>query len=574
MKSYIKTLIFAGVLAAMSSCTDLDTPIYGDYTVFPNNPIAVQSDFENCYNWQRNEAWFGRNFWEGAALSTDDLAGIHFAGTYDDGGRFFKPSLHQFTPELPGIGQLGDMTTGCTTTNQRILLYGGVNGTDPIVAPLRAIRAYYHFWMMELYGDVPILDHIYGENEPVERRPRAEVARWIEKELLEVIPDLTEENSEQTYGRPNKWMAEALLVKLYLNWGVYTNPITEVTGSTPNEKLDECIYWCDQIIQNGPFEVGVGYRKKFYPDNGVHIKDFIYAINFDPQVFGGGTWKYAGGHEMMRWFDYRNDAMCKPNPFSFAPTGSESGIAGIFVLTPECVDRFNLPGDERNEMILVGPQTAFDVDFNKTDEVVNVYNNARKTNLHGQLDYKKEFEWADLSTLDVGTDAKPEYDPSSPNYNVHTATDGLDNTAKGARLYKYPARSSDYTQWGGRQFNDIPVFRYADILLSKAECILRGGKATLGATAASLMTEVRKCSNAPAVTGTPTLDELLDERGREFIMEPWRRNDLIRFGKWENCCKWKTQAAPKEMADKNRRLFPVPSGDLINHTNWTQNPGY
>ena len=119
------------------------------------------------------------------------------------------------------------------------------------IAPVRAIRAFYHFMMMDLYGDVPLLDHTPAEGEVIERAPRAEVARWIEQELLSVIPQLTAENNDNTYGRPNKWMAEALLVKLYLNWGVYTcGDVKSVTNDTPNEKLNDCVAWCDSITDS------------------------------------------------------------------------------------------------------------------------------------------------------------------------------------------------------------------------------------------------------------------------------------------------------------------------------------
>ena len=113
----------------------------------------------------------------------------------------------------------------------------------PWSPPLRAIRAFYHFWMMELYGDVPILDHMFAEDELIDRQPRAKVAEFIEKELIEILEqgNLSDANDASTYGKPNRWMAEALLVKLYLNWGVYTNPITTVDYDTPNEKLDECV---------------------------------------------------------------------------------------------------------------------------------------------------------------------------------------------------------------------------------------------------------------------------------------------------------------------------------------------
>lgn len=544
-------LAMSAMVAGFTSCTDLDTEIVGNYTQFPNNEIAVSGEFEGCYHYTRNEGWFGRNFWEAVFLSGDEAVGINLNGVYDDGGRWRDGSLHNFRPDLQGVGLMGDMLSGISYTNTRILLYGGAEGKDPIVAPLRAIRAYYHFWMMELYGDVPILERQAEEGEAVERQPRADVARWIEKELLEVIPDLTEANDASTYGRPNKWMAEALLVKLYLNWGVYTNPITEVTGTTPNEKLNDCVKWCDDLINSGIFEVGNGYRQKFYPDNGVHIRDFIYAVDFDPEKLGGGGWKYAGGTEMNRWWDYRKSTSCKPNFWGWSPTNS---IAGIMILTPECVDRFNLPGDERNIMIAVGPQKAFDKDFNRTDEDVIVYTDSRFRKPLGPLDYKKDFEWANAQLLDVGEET-------------------LENCMKGARLFKYPIRQEDDEKWGRFQKNDIPVFRFADILLSKAECLLRGATPTLGHTAASLVNMVRKCASAPTV-GAITLDELLDERSREFIMEPWRRNDLIRFGKFENCARWKVAASPTTMADKNRRLFPIPTGEMNTNTNWKQNPGY
>lgn len=549
MKPYIKLLAVAGLLAGTTACTDLDTDIVGNYTEFPNNPIAISSEFEGCYYYCRNEGWFGRNFWEGVFLSGDEAVGINLAGVYFETGRYYTASVHDFNPDRPSSGLLGDMMSGISYTNTRILNYGGADGKDAIVAPLRAIRAYYHFWMMEIYGDVPILDHIPDEGEVVDRAPRADVARFIESELLEIIPDLSETNDLTTYGRPNKWMAEALLAKLYLNWGVYTNDITTVTGSTPNEKLNDCIYWCDQLINSGVFEVGKGYRKKFFPDNGVHIKDFIYAVPFDPETLGAN---YAGGHEMNRWWDYRKNGLCKPNTWGWKP---ENSIAGIWILTPECVDRFNLEGDERNEMVCVGPQYMFDENYNRTDQAITVYNDARFRKPYGPLDYKKDFEWADIKTFDVGEEEN-----------------GV--CMKGARLFKYPPRQEDDTKWSRKQSNDIPIFRFADILLTKAECILRGGQATNGDTPASLMNKVRDCASAPHVNGTPTLDELLDERSREFILEPWRRNDLIRFGKFENCSKWKTESNPATMADVNKRLFPIPTGELNTNTNWKQNPSY
>lgn len=556
MKQYIKALMLSGVLAGTAACTDLDTPIVGYYPQFPDSEIATAGEFDGCYYYLRNEAWLGRNFWEGILCQGDEIFGICYGtDSYFDNGRWFYPSIHKLNPDVPGVGLIGEVMRGITYTNPRILAYGGPDGKDPVVAPLRAIRAFYHFWMMELYGDFPILDHVVEEGEVIDRQPRADVARWIEQELLEVIPDLSEANDVSTYGRPNKWMAEALLAKLYINWGVYTNDIETVTGSTPNEKLDDCVKWCDEIIKSGIFEVGNGYRKKFFPDNGVHIKDFIYAMPMDPATFGGGV--YWAGHEIARFSGGYKDFGClNPAPWTWIPSSS---IACNMIMTPEAVDRFCLEGDERNEMVQCGQtyrMTNETEGYKFTDEPVIVYRNSTFKRERGPLVYQKTFEFDNIDVFSVGLD------------NEWT------NLTKGARLMKYPAREEDYLSWSRKQTNDIPIFRYADILLMKAECILRGAAATNGDTPASLMNQVRDCSNAPHVTGTPSMQDLLDERSREFIFEMWRRNDLIRFGQFENDWGWKHDVNPGAKTEYWRRLLPIPTGEMNTNTNWKQNKGY
>ena len=77
------------------------------------------------------------------------------------------------------------------------------------------------------------------------------------------------------------------------------------------------------------------------------------------------------------------------------------------------------------------------------------------------MDYSKEITLRPNGegTLDVGNDQK--------------------GRAMGARSIKfYPDINATASQ-GHNQSNDMPIFRYADIILMKAEAILRGGKATL-----------------------------------------------------------------------------------------------
>jgi hypothetical protein len=71
-----------------------------------------------------------------------------------------------------------------------------------------------------------------------------------------------------------------------------------------------------------------------------------------------------------------------------------------------------------------------------------------------------------------------------------------------------------------------------------------------------------------------TLQDVLDERGRELIAEMWRRQDLIRFGQFENDWGFKNEVNPSAKTDKWRRLLPIPTGVMDTNTNWKQNTGY
>ena len=76
--------------------------------------------------------------------------------------------------------------------------------------------------------------------------------------LVILIPALTEDVTDNTYGKPTRWMAEALLAKLYINWAVYTaESVDQYDAATAaNPKLDDVIATCDDIIQSGKFNLG------------------------------------------------------------------------------------------------------------------------------------------------------------------------------------------------------------------------------------------------------------------------------------------------------------------------------
>lgn len=164
---------------------------------------------------------------------------------------------------------------------------------------------------------------------------------------------------------------------------------------------------------------------------------------------------------------------------------------------------------------------------------------------------------------------------------------------EGYRLVKYEIRSGEDAQTG----NDVPLFRYTDALMIKAECLLRQGKAN---EAAAIVTQIRqrdfKSNPAKAtVTGTKlsggsvykygayssgkitnleggadiTYGAFLDELGWEFIGEHHRKQDLIRFDVYT-----KKSWFCKTRKDNNMKIFPIPEDFMNKNPNLKQNPGY
>jgi len=116
--------------------------------------------------------------------------------------------------------------------------------------------------------------------------------------------------------------------------------------------------------------------------------------------------------------------------------------------------------------------------------------------------------------------------------------------------------------------NDMPILRYADVLMMRAEALFRINPADTEAL--QLVNQVRTRNGHNPVYSLQTLTEenLLAERGREFAWEGWRRNDLIRFNKFGDAWDFKQPSAPKY------KLFPIPKTQMDSNSNLDQNEGY
>ena len=137
----------------------------------------------------------------------------------------------------------------------------------------------------------------------------------------------------------------------------------------------------------------------------------------------------------------------------------------------------------------------------------------------------------------------------------------------GARVSKYTYKLGSTRNLD----NDFPIFRYADILMMKAEAKWRaaGAPATYAdAEALKAFNDVRKRAGVSALTSlTPA--NMLAERGREMFAEAYRRQDMIRFGAYTKPFQYKT-GTDKACAT----IFPIPDPQINANKSLVQNECY
>jgi len=542
----------------LGGCTDLDVDIKSQYTGLPTGQQAVDAISGSIYTRTVavGEGWFVLN-----NISSDVAMCVSMDGNWYDGGIYVRETLHQWNQEgdaghLKGIWD--DAFGGIVSCNTVLAQLDEADRNGKLGAAARCMRAYFYYFLTDNFGAVPLMEK-FGDV-PDTRTPRSEMIKFCEKELLAVRDLLPSEIDASTYGKATRYVADALLAKIYLNWQVYMNDdVTKYEPTEANPKLNECIAMCDDIISSGQFNLATGYVRKFMPDNGPQVKDFIFAVPFDHKLFQG--------NKVMRYWSYRNGH----EQFS-AVLGWKypSNPGGLMRMNPEYADKFNLEGDERNQVILRGEQNLYCIDGYVTDQP-----------------FIKSTTKIDEDELYTGSDPDAKVDHRVNFTRDVYIRDGLSNGVAqlnvgndligremGYRSIKFFPDKNMTADDGHNQSQDAPVFRYADILLMKAEAILRGGMSTNGDTPKSLLNQIRSYVNAPQATENPSLNDILDERARELLDEPWRRNDLIRFGKFEDPTPFRALYAQKELKEKFRRIFPIAKNTLETNSSWGQNPGY
>ena len=218
-----KIIRLSGACALLlASCTNLDPDIYSDMTIDKILDDSEQSSAYLLTPMYGQMRWFNedRSIWDLTELGTDAwVIPTNSDGGWYDGGIWLRLDNHEWKSTDPHFSTCwSHLWYGITTCCNRVLHQfeeAGLELDEQTLAEVRAVRAFYYYYLLSLFGNVPIMETY---DVPKDYMPttcdRKEVYDFVVRELRESMDKLPE---EQRYSRFNKWAAKHLLAKVYLN---------------------------------------------------------------------------------------------------------------------------------------------------------------------------------------------------------------------------------------------------------------------------------------------------------------------------------------------------------------------
>ncbi|RZK37982.1 MAG: RagB/SusD family nutrient uptake outer membrane protein [Pedobacter sp.] len=550
MRTYKKIILSALVASPIlfNACTKLDETVYSQLITdnYYNNKnevlSAVLRPYTHANAWATPSGQDG--WWRPAELSGDQLAWPTKGRHGEDGGKWKRLHYHTWLVDdgplnnawalmFGGVGYCNDPIENL---EKRTLQQMGVTQVekDAYIAELKLLRAYHYLKLMDLFGNIPIVTQIGVPAKP-ETRPRAEVFAFIEKEIKDNI-DKAPKLSRNMIGRMTQAGGYAMLVELYLNAEVWTG----------TARWDDCIAAANKLInneaggQNGNMALDPNITDQFKSTNDLS-KEVIFAIAYEFRVANSQP-SWTG-----EFFHFQQDRIYG---------GSRNGNNGV-VMVPGNYTKYVNDDLRKSTWLLQGPQVRFD-------------NGAAALASGGN-----EYDGQQINFVD-------EIRRARANSTVSNMSEGEENS--GIRFNKYKLGNNVVGSVNGQAIpidlnyncTDWNLYRLTWVYFAKAEALMRKNGGSANAEAVQLINDCKKRAFTDATwpanqytAATLTLDELLNERGREFVFEGFRRDDLIRFGKFHTASWWDhTPSAPF------RQIFPIPLIQRTLNENLRQNPGY
>jgi hypothetical protein len=515
-------------LLAITNCTDLDEKYGGNLTEsqVANDERSIDALLTNL---DRSlmvafQLPFG-GVMNLSQVTTDELI-VPARGTdWYDNGQWQQLHQHRWNGDHSMINSCFNDLNGVVFAATDILQFNPKVHQEAIARFYRALAMY---WILDFFDQVPYRDP--GENTvlPARVRKGPEALQYIISEIDTVMQNLPDGPPDGPVTRPTKDAAKVLLMKCYLNKHIYENRLSP-PALPKSVDMDSVIKLADEVINSGRYSFSENYFDNFAPNNATAARENILT----QENVGGGGVVSGLAYYMFFPLHYSNTPF---GPNGWATLSDfydmfEAGDLRLGQAYPTPGGPTN-PGNRINLGFLIGQQYNHFTDEPLTDRTGRPLIFTR-----------------DVKVLETGPDLE----------------------IKGIRTQKY---AWDWIN-NFEPDNDWVYFRLPDVLLMKAEAILRGGAATsagpYGSSALELVNSVRQHpSRGASVLPGVDLNILLDERGRELWLECWRRQDLIRFGKFLDAFQEKDY-----ISDSRYLLFPIPNRQLaVNEENLMQNPGY
>ncbi|MDN5292069.1 MAG: starch-binding outer membrane protein SusD/RagB family [Anaerophaga sp.] len=510
-KIIIFPLLFS--LFAWMGCTDLDEELYESVPAdkYPENEAQIASLSVDAYSKLKDLFDDGGYWYLTQELTSDGFCAPTRDTDWDDGGKWRVLHKHTWSNDVDAVNNmwsnLYDGVTRCNQILDRLNTFTQNDEVKKITAEVETMRAFYYYLLMDNYGDVPYLTSAKDAPERPYKTSRSEIFNNLVTELKENIPLL--EASDKKY-LANQYMGYMLLAKLYLNAEVYTG--------TP--KWKEASDALDSVLA-GPYRLATDVKAPFATHN-ENSSEIIFSVPFDED-------NYQGFRLHMRTLHYLHN-----KTFNMT-VGPWNGFAA----TP---DQFNLYEDgdiRRNEFMIYGAQYTA-----SGEPLIDVENPGWSTDFEHYDELEDDQQVYILREL-------PALWMTLDEHGYHAVKYG------GARAGKFEIANGAKENLS----NDFPVFRITDAYLMKAETEIRRNGVGEGD---EWIRPIRERAEVEPFDGA-TLNQLLDERGRELWLEGHRRQDLIRFGKFESAW-WEKEAR------SNVSTFPVPKWASDANPNLLEDP--
>jgi hypothetical protein len=338
MEFKINILPILLVFVLLFSCTNLEETLYTqvDSNDYGNTPAEVETIVGGAYTSLRGFRDELSNSYPTSEYVfflnevTSDEATIPTRGTdWFDGGNYQEAQRHLYSPNNPIILSAWRYCyQGIASVNGIIFQVGNSELSDnakaPIFAELRAVRAYYYYLLLDMYGNVPIVTDFEDTELPTNSN-REDVFKFIEEELTIVIPLISD---DILYGRITQNVANTLLARLYLN--------SEAFIGIP--RWQDCINVCERIYG---YSLEPDYFENFVTDNQTS-KENIFVIPYDHKE--GTLGNYL--HSMTFHYLHR---------FTVSATGDYPWCANGISAQPGVYSKFD-DNDKRKKAMLEGEQ--------------------------------------------------------------------------------------------------------------------------------------------------------------------------------------------------------------------------